>query len=256
MVKKISKAYLSFCNKITYFNNDIEFIDILSRGFHSDPSKYDFFYDKVDKTLHKSLANRGKTNKSRNQVIEHLTYSIYSSYIKDIYEEVMIYFTEVISMFIDKGIKNPGRFIGDSKITISLRELLESNDFSTLVIYTSKKILRDLEQKKDTSFILTQIPKKLGINIDEQKIKDTKPYLELRHLLVHNDGKIDQCLKNRFPDFPIKITSKGRIDLDLDLIIDYREKIKNLINEYGKVFISSDLIPNSGIHPSKKTYKK
>ena len=256
MLQKISKAYLSFCNRITYFNNDIEFIDILSRGFRSDSSKYDFFYGKVDGTLHKSLANRGNSNKSRNQVIEHLTYSIYSSYIKDIYEEVMIYFTEVISMFIKKGIKEPERFVGDSKITISLRELLELNDFSTLVNYTSKKILRELEQKKDTSFILTQIPKKLGINIDDQKIKDTKPYLELRHLLVHNDGKIDQCFKNRFPDFPIKTTSKERIDLDLKLIINYRKKIKNLIKEYDKVFISSDLIPNSGIQPPKKRYKK
>lgn len=256
MNAKKTKAYASFCNKITYFNNDIEFIDLLNKLFQHDPSKYPLVYDKINPKIHCSLSKRKTTETSMRQVIEHLSYSIYSAYIKDLYEEVLIYFSEVLSMMIQKGIENPERFIGDSTVGITLKELLESRDLTILVKNTSKKILRELENKKDTLFILNQIPKKLGITVDNDKIKDTLPYLEVRHLLVHNDGRFDQSFKKRFPDFKTRTNSKKRIDLNLKFVQEVSEKIKSLIKEYDKVFIKNDLIPENGIQPNKNNHKK
>ena len=61
-------------------------------------------------------------------------------------------------------------------------------------------------------------------------IDEALPYLEVRHKLVHTNGKADEDFSRRFPQ--IVIDKKGKIDLDFSLVIGARKAIVSLVKAY------------------------
>ena len=108
-------------------------------------------------------------------------YSVFSSYFASIIVEIEH--------------KQPKRFLevmsGNSERSIEYEEIIRIGNFNSLIDEMAKRVFRTLENKRSTKDMLNKIIKIVDINIDPD-IKDTALlYLEIRHLIIHNNSKAD-----------------------------------------------------------------
>jgi hypothetical protein len=105
----------------------------------------------------------------------------------------------------------------------------------------SDSLFQYLESEKSTLNIFKKIANKLALEIDIKLIDEALPYLEVRHFLVHADGKLSKefMKKNKH----IKHKKNGVVILNFKFIENLRDSVKTLISVYDKQLIEKNLIP-------------
>ena len=88
-----TKPFYAFKMRIDKFDDDIEFIDVLRDSVKNgdlSPQGGNLVFSRVQEDRHTHLARRNNSDHSRKLVVNHLRKSVYSSYVKDIYEELTV----------------------------------------------------------------------------------------------------------------------------------------------------------------------
>ena len=237
-----SNAYYAFQQKLSYFDDDIELIDVLRtavvNGDLTDPDSNRVLRH-VDQERHRHISRRRNADGSRRNIINHLRSTIYSSYIKDLYEEVTEYLRLILEQASRNGF-NSGQIVGEHNFKISASSILELGGWEAVCRAVTESIFQSLEAERSTLDLLRKMGRKLGLNIDEQLINDALPYLEVRHLLVHADGKLSRKFKEDYPDFPSK--NNGYVNLTYAVVTQARDRVMALIAAYDREIIDKNLI--------------
>lgn len=247
---KVSQAYHRFKTRINYFNDDIELVDVFcSTEFLervASPVQSNSPIIGIS-DIHTSLLRRSNTDGTRNQISNHLRATVFSSYIKDMYEEVMCYMKKILYDASKKSI-NPDILIGDLKIEVNIKDILRCGNWDNLLRKITDEVFKKIEGKRSTLEIFTRINKRLRINMDNSKINAAIQYLNIRHQLVHNDGFIPDEMKQLNG---VKCTPKGRIKLTLNLLYIFKEVVTSTIREIDKKIVSADLLLIEDLHPTE-----
>ncbi len=244
-----SKAFHAFEQKLSYFDDDIELIDVLkiavSRGDLTDPtSQYVMKY--IDSSKHSHIVRRKNSDVSREQIINHLRSSIYSSYVKDVYEEVTHYLRTMLKKAAENGFDS-ARIIGDHPFNVEAKKILELGNWTNVCQMVSDSLFQSLEKEKSTLNLLKKTAKKLALNVDEQLINDALPYLEVRHFLVHSDGKLSQEYIKKYPS--IQHDKDGCVILSYTFICNMRSLVKSLICKFDEEVIAKNFLKESDTQP-------
>ena len=244
----VSKYALVFQNRLLSFDQDIELIDIICRAQKADDFLKDdnLLFSYLDDKKHPALNTRKANTTSRGIVINHLKATVYSSYIKDIYEELTAYIKSFLYEAALKA-KDPctaKRLLGDQKITINAADALTYNTLDDLIMMIAESIIQGLEHERSTKELVRKICSKTSITIDDKKLEEALPFLELRHKLVHTDGKVDSEFKNKFPQFTYD--KDDYITLNHKTILAAKSKITSLVLAIDKEAIKIGLLlPNT-----------
>lgn len=239
----MTKAYHAFKTKVAYFNDDIELVDVLRIGILKNEmsdlaSKH--VLKNVDPVEHSHLARRANSDGSRRLIIDHLRQTLYTAYVKDIYEEVTIY----LKMLLEKAAQNrfdAGRIIGEHKVQLDASKVLATGNWESVAQFITDSVFQSLEGERSTLKLLEKISNKLNLSIDMKIISDTLPFLEVRHYLIHCDGKIPSEFKAKYPSIKCK---SGYVILDKPFINNFKNQVTHLIDEFeGKVVAASILRP-------------
>jgi len=246
MPATISKPLLAFKNKLLHFDDDIEFVDILHstiKGTTIDNSNsYLFEYQNQEK--HPNISRYSICQDNRLLIMRHLKSTVYSSYVKDIYEEVTIYLRNIISEAYQNASVMPSRIIGEHKVNLSAVEILVGIQNGTLAQTVIDNMFQVLENERSTISLIKKTCNKLGINVQSQLIDNAVYYLEIRHKLVHTDGYADKEFRTSHPT--LKYTSGNYIDLTYQIIQDARNAIFTLIEAIDADAIAKEIIrPNT-----------
>ena len=76
-------------------------------------------------------------------------------------------------------------------------------------------------------------------------INDALPYLELRHIFVHSDGKPSTEFTAKYPFFDID--HNGRVVLDINLVREAFVKVKTLLSSFDLAIITKGFVPHDEI---------
>lgn len=242
-----TKAYGSFKSKLDYFNDDLDFMDIVFNNVHRKILSHKdspYIFKDLKPNKHISLARRQNRPTSRRLVTNHFKATIYSAYVKDIYEELTHYLRTILrdasASNFDSGriaAKNNNK---DGGITVPIGDILKQGSWEKVCEHISNLIFQSLEREQSTISLLRKIASKLNLNISDQIIKDALPYLEIRHFLVHSDGKVDEKFKAKYPH--IDVNSKDFVILSFPFINEFRTKVHALIMEYEKEVLRTNLL--------------
>jgi hypothetical protein len=236
-----TKAFYSFEQKLSYFDDDIELIDVLRAGVLNgdltDPNSNKLLRH-IDPDRHKHIARRRNSEGSRRNTINHLRSSIYSSYVKDVYEEVTEYLKQILEQASKNGF-NSGRIIGEHSFKMDAKSVLELGDWDSVCRKVSESVFQNLESEKSTLNLLSKMASKLALDIDQQIIDSALPYLEVRHFLVHTNGKLSQEYIAKYPHIP---RNNGMVILDYRLISNTRDSVKALISAYDQEVVDKNLL--------------
>jgi hypothetical protein len=244
-----SKAYHAFKQKMSYFDDDIELIDVLRTavisGDLTDPTT-NYLMRHVDPKRHSHIRRRRNTDGSRENTINHLRQSVYTSYLKDMYEEVTEYLRLVLEQAARNGL-NAGRVVGEHTFKMDAKAILELGSWDNVCKTLAESIFQNLEAERSTLNLLRKIPNKLGLDISENLINDALTYLEVRHALVHTDGRLSPDFVARYP--VIQRKSNGCVDLSFTLINKARTKIKALMEAYDAEVVAKNLLSADDLQP-------
>lgn len=241
-----SKAHYSFSQKMDYFDDDIELIDVLRDSvlegdLHDNTTPH--ILNRVSPSKHSHLARRKNSKGSRELVMNHLRNTLYSSYVKDIYEELTEYLRNILKHASLSGFDSR-RLVGEHSFKTEANHLLSLGSWEDVCKYVSDSVFQLLENERSTLSLLKSMKGKLGLNIEQRIIDNALPYLETRHLLVHADGKINSTFRSKYPNIPIK----GKfVFLDYNFIISMRVAVKELAKAYDKEIIDRNLLSTQHI---------
>lgn len=225
-----SKNRVTYENRMCHYLADLEIMDILKKLnsdgviFSEDNST---LFLSLDREKHRILSRRKVTNHNREMAIFHMRQTLYSAFIKDIYEELYRFLRCTIFEAVEKLKVDPDRLLGEHKINLQAKDILKLKSMTAINEKVIDSLFQTLEAEKSTTKLITKVRDKLGLTFDDSLILDALPYLELRHKLVHADGKLDLDFQSKYPI--IHCTSKNYAILDFSTVKDAYEKITKLI---------------------------
>lgn len=237
-----TKIYNTFLQKMMYFDDDIDLIDILKTAICSElltDQQSPFVLSCVDPKKHAHIARRQNSAGSRSLIINHLRKTLYTAYIKDTYEEVTIY----LKTLLEKAAANridAGRLIGEHTLKMDAKTILEAGSWTRITELLTNSIFQSLESERSTLNLLIKISNKLALNVDPNIITDSLPYLEIRHFLIHTDGLMTDDFIRLHPNIR---HSNNYIILDFSFINEFRISVNRLMEEFdAKVILANILI--------------
>ncbi len=244
-----TKFLAKFLSRSAHLDADIELADVLkiaigSGALHSHGSRH--LFDAVNPTQHPRLAGRANTSNSRRNAANHLKSTLCSSFIKDIYEDVTQYLQDVLAAAARNGL-DPNRLIGEHKVTFEANEILSAGSWPKTVEIVSLSVFRKLESEKSTKNLLQKINTKLDIGVRSATINAALPFFEIRHLLVHADGKADSTFCRKYP--ALGATAGQKIVLDYALLQKARTAITALINEFDSKIVAKNVVSTGDLQP-------
>lgn len=239
--QKKSKAFHSFKQKLSYFYDDIEMMDVIRasvlRGDLSSPDS-NYVLTGVKPSKHKHLSRMGNRKGSRENAINHLRASLYSSFVKDLYEEV----TEYLRLILLQASKNhfdSGRIIGEHGFKIDARTVLALGDWPEVCRYVTENVFQALEAERSTLSLLKKMCTKLGLAVDEALFEEALPYLEVRHFLVHTDGVLGAEYKAKYMHVKEK---NGVVVLDYNFIVSAYRAILKLVQAFDDEIVAKNVL--------------
>lgn len=243
-----SKAYHAFTQKLSYFDDDLELMDVLHKAVISGDlteQGSEHIFKHIEPAKHTHIIRRKNSEGGRKNVINHLRATLYSSYVKDIYEELTLYLRTILMQASRNGF-NSARLIGEHSFQMDAKTVLQLGSWDQVCQMVTESVFQMLEEEKSTIKLLKKMATKLGLKIDNQLISDALPYLEVRHLLVHTDGKVSQQFIATYPQIE---TNNGFVMLNFSLIEGLRSSVKALVANYDKEVIRCNLLMESDTQP-------
>jgi|AntDeeMinimDraft_5_1070356.scaffolds.fasta_scaffold01280_10 hypothetical protein len=240
---------LKFLANSAHLDTDLEFVEIINKLNNEGrlkQSEDDYIFDFVDSAKHLKLSTRANSDQSRRLAMNHLKNTVRTAFLKRLYETTSIYFRNVLKSATEKGL-DANKLIGEHSINMSSRELIKIGDYNKIVEKISNSIFRKLENEKDTKKLIEKLDKKLGLGLGAEIISNALPYLEIRHLLVHNAGKADKNFCETFPF--ISAEERKTIKLTNEIINNARTALVTLIKEFDKKVVQKELVNANELKP-------
>lgn len=235
-----SKYYVTFKNKMSHFDADLDYIDIICNDIENT--------DYVDSTelfpgssneKYKTLSTYKVVDSNRKLVVRHLRSTLYTAYIKDLYEEFTLYIKSMLKEVYENAKVNPERLAGEHKINLPATDILSHYQKGDLIDVVIEGIFQVLENERSTISLISKFHNKIGIEKDSKIINEAIYYLEIRHKLVHTDGCVDEEFRNAHNT--LQYTHKGRIKLTYSTIIKAKEAVTKLVEDMDKKIMSAGL---------------
>jgi len=223
-----SKALVRFLNRAACFDEDIELVSVVSRAVKNgelSPELGDGLFVHVDASEHPRLTKTKVNDNSREKVIGHLRQTLYAAHIKDLYEDFVDYLAAISRSVMRNGIAADAAR-GDFKVQLAASSILECGSWPAVLDAVHDALeerLKALGTHKTVEFL----DKRVGLGLDEALVEVAFRYLDLRHLLVHEDGRADERFCKCHPEF---LATPGRtIKLDATITREARRAITALV---------------------------
>ena len=146
-------------------------------------------------------------NKLHEQAIIEL-YGEFSNYVANIITEIEY--------------KQPKRFLAilssNSENGIKYKDIIQIGNYKDLLDEIAKRVFRTLENKRNTKKMLTDFIKNTNIIINSHVLDKALAYLELRHLIIHNNTKADAKFLN-MPQHTIVSVNKRNQKINLNFTV-------------------------------------
>lgn len=217
-----TKVHQRFVARIAAYETGLELSNVLLNKFiNQTPNSQDTVAVAIgaNPITHQKLNGRVNNYNSRKIIGIHLKRTVYGSFIKDAYEDFAEFVTSIVGVAALTGF-DPARIIGDLKVDIKLSELLATGSWNEMIKKVSETIFRSLENERSTIKLIEKIDRRLGLDLAQAIIDAAMPYLDARHIIVHNDGRADAAYRAKYPR--VAISADGRIKLDFPLVNDAR----------------------------------
>jgi hypothetical protein len=126
-------------------------------------------------------------------------------------------------------------------LTLSYTEIVKLGDFKKITDEMVDTVFRKLEDMRSTQKLLEKILSGAGVTVDQTRIDDALCYLEMRHLLIHNNGEVDGDYEKRFGK-KVGASSGQKLPRRFDTVKDAIEAVNKLTGLIDHELLAKKLI--------------
>lgn len=193
----MSKSYQSFDGKVRSLKTHIQLSDIALTKLNRICVSNNGNGRTIAETLNRTVANYPQLN-GPNESIE-IRRVFTTSRIK-VNEQAVIelyaYFADYLSGVIrELENTNPTRILGlitpKSSTDLSYKDIFTLGSFVAILDEIARRVYRNLEDERSTSKLLKRFIKVTNLNVPSNMQQDALVYLEIRHLIIHNNSRAD-----------------------------------------------------------------
>lgn len=259
MVKKVvkfaeTKALQSFDGAIRTLNRHIQLVDrsltIANNYVNKNPK------DNVALALHCSTNTHPQLNvpctkkdigriyttsrkKIHEQAIVEL-YRIFANYIRNIIEEFM--HTEPCNLL---------KAVGDNTDNkIEFKRIISIADYDSIIAYMANVIYRRFENERSTPKLLNKIITNTHIEVPKDTLENALFYLEVRHLIIHNNSKADEEFLGKNNN-RMAIPSNRKLPINYNLVSKSIEAVTELCHAIDQELIKKNMVRQREINYTK-----
>ncbi len=228
-----SKSFQRFQSRFTYLKQHGQVVDValnkmfnqlknkrlnnntLCANLNVSTEKYNNL--NIPSTEYARLVNYSKKENSEYCFIE--LYNIFASYMKEILKEMYQL--------------RPKSITSKSNKALNYSKIAEFSTYEEIVNFIIDDIFRSLENLRRTPKLVKSIINHTKIQIPQALSDSAMMYLSIRHLIVHNDSKIDQEFYDKYRN-KLTISLNGKVPTDfstfqiaMQSLYDYIKAIDN-----------------------------
>ena len=98
-------------------------------------------------------------------------------------------------------------------------DIIRFADKSSIIEEMARRVYRKLENERSTTELLNKVIKITRMSIADELKKKALLYLEIRHLIIHNDSNVDKDFHERNDELQglVKTKHGERLQLNFDL---------------------------------------
>ncbi|OUP21241.1 hypothetical protein B5F32_05405 [Parabacteroides distasonis] len=162
--------------------------------------------------------------------------------------EVYKLFSDYISNIISELFKsNPYRLLGaitdKNERTLFYHEIIQLSSYDAIVEEMSRRIYRSFEKQRSTLQLIDKIISITKISISKEIKDDALLYLEIRHLIIHNNSNVDDKFKRM--DKTNKIQTTGnKLNMNYTLANDSITAVFKLCKSIDDALVVQSLLPS------------
>ena len=238
-----SKCYVSFKNKMSHFDADLEYVDIVYNNILSTPlpTGATELFPGSSNPKYEILSRYKVVPQNQLLVIRHCRATLFTAYIKELYEEFPMYLMNMLKDIYNNAKITPERLTGEHRISMSSTDILthiRQGDIADIVI---DNIFQCLENERSTIALISKFHQKIGIEKNDALINDAIYYLEIRHKLVHTDGFADSEFISSHQT--LTYTASNYISLNYTTIKNAKNSVMALVKDMDSKIMQKQLVP-------------
>lgn len=129
-----------------------------------------------------------------------------------------------------------------SQDSLSYKAILDLGSYDNVINEIASKIFRRIENVKSTSFQVEVFIKNLGINVPDDLKNDAILYLVVRHLIIHNNSKVDDDFNGKNKKGLGETNANGKIKINYALSSAAITKVTELCKMIDEEIIKKGLL--------------
>ncbi len=155
-------------------------------------------------------------------------YNAFKSYLKEILKEMYS--------------KDPMKIVGKVNTqSLTYVEIVTLGSYENISEKMTNSVFRKLEDEKSTPKLLEKILCHTSISLDESLKNKALMYLEMRHLIIHNDGKADERFKQSYGTL-LRLKADDKLPTTFDTVREAIQCINSLSEAIDIDLITSGLL--------------
>ncbi len=199
----MTKSFQIFDGKMRSLKQHLQLIDLsLNSAKHTCMSNKDNGLNlaatlKAQKGTHLQL-NIPNNSKEINRVIAFSRKKLNEQALVELYRLFSDYISNIVGeLFKDNPFHILGAISNKDERTMYYHEIVKLGDYNAVVNEMIKRIFRSFENQRSTQKLLDKIISITKIHIPEEIKKEALLYLEIRHLIIHNNSNVDEKFNKR-----------------------------------------------------------
>ena len=130
----------------------------------------------------------------------------------------------------------------ESDRTIGFAEIIKLGSYDAIIDEMARRIFRILENLRSSTQLMQRLCKIANITIEEELLEKSLIYIDVRHLIIHNDSVADEKFIERDKDNLIPLSRK-KLSLNYDTTNRASNTIYELCRKIDAELIKNGLVP-------------
>ena len=137
---------------------------------------------------------------------------------------------------------------------MTFMDIIRFDDKSSIIEEMARRVYRKLEDERSTTKLLNKVIGATHMSIAEGLKNKALLYLEIRHLIIHNDSKADKDFEKRNNELqsPVKIKPGDKLQLNFELSSQAIACVSELCQKIDEQLITLRLVNKRFITPPEK----
>ncbi len=192
MNKRFSRSYQRFDSRLRYIQQHSQMVYVsltqLKKLLPTDRNKTICEVLDVSKTTYEQL-NQPCSRHNKERMIKYSFKKNNEQVIIDIFNAYSQYLKDILAEMYDVS---PEQILEKSNKVMTFSDIQNHDSMDDLKKTMIDEIFRDLERSKSTKKILFKVIGHTGIRTNKNDLERALAYLDLRHMVVHNESKINK----------------------------------------------------------------